>query len=126
VEKKNIALIVVSAVLVIIFIYSLFFSTPTYTVTFNTDGGTRVASQEVKRNKTASKPANPTKEGYKFVSWQIDGVEYDFSYPVTEDMTITATWEEDAEAKTTTTKKSNKKTTTTKKTTKKTTTTTKK
>ena len=118
-KKENIALIVVSVVLVGIFVYSLFFSTPTYTVTFNTDGGSAVASVEVKRNETITKPSNPTKDGYKFVSWQVDGVDYDFSTPVKENMTIKAKWEKEEEEKTTTKKgsKTTKKTTTTSKTT---------
>lgn len=112
-KKGNIALIVVSVLLCIAFIYSLFFSTPTYTVTFNTDGGSKVEAVKVKRNKSIEKPADPTKEGYKFVSWQIADVDYDFSYPVTSDLTITAKWEKEEKKedtkKTTTTKKVSKK-----------------
>ena len=109
-KKENIVLLVVSVVLIVIFIYSLFFSTPTYTVSFNTDGGSSVASVRVKRNKTVSKPKDPTKEGYEFVSWQVAGVDFDFDYPITEDITLTAKWEEKQKPKTTTTtKKSSKK-----------------
>ncbi len=111
-KKGNIALIVVSVILVVIFIYSLFFSTPTYTVTFNTDGGSNVASLKVKRNKTVTKPADPTKEGYKFVSWQLAGADYNFEEPVTDNLTINAKWEKveekKEEEKTTTTKKAKK------------------
>ena len=113
-KKENIALLVVSIVLVAIFVYSLFFSTPTYTVSFNTDGGSNVSSVKVKRNKTVTKPEDPTKEGYKFVSWQISGADYDFSYPITEDLELTAKWEKNEDNKdkkttTTTTKKASKK-----------------
>lgn len=110
-KKENIVLLVVSVVLVVIFVYSLFFSTPTYTVTFNTDGGSKVAEVKVKRNKTVAKPADPTKEGYAFVSWQVAGSDYDFSYPVTEDLTVTAKWEKKEDKKKTTTKKATKKVT---------------
>lgn len=105
-KKENLPLIIVSIVLVALFVYSLFFSTPTYTVTFDTDGGSIVASEKVKRNKTVTKPKDPTKEGYKFVSWQVAGVDYDFDYPITANITITAKWEETNEEskKTTTTK----------------------
>lgn len=113
-KKENLPLIIISIVLVALFIYSLFFSTPTYTVTFDTDGGSIVASEKVKRNKTVTKPKDPTKEGYKFVSWQVAGVDYDFNYPITSNLTITAKWEEE---KTEETKKTitTKKATTTKK-----------
>ena len=111
-KKENIALLVVSVVLVGIFIYSLFFSTPTYTVTFNSDGGSKVEAVKVKRNKTIEAPKAPTKEGYKFVSWQVAGTDFDFSYPITEDLTLTAKWEEDeATKKKTTTTTAKKKTT---------------
>ena len=113
-KNENIAHLVVSVVLVAIFIYSLFFSTPTYTVEFNTDGGNAVSSVRVKKNKTLEKPEDPTKEGYKFVSWTLNGVEYDFTTPITDNIKLTATWEETEETKaktstTTTTKKTTKK-----------------
>ena len=110
-KKENLALAVVSAVLVIIFVYSLFFSTPTYTVTFNSDGGSAVESVRVKKNKTVTKPATPTKKGYKFVSWQVDGTDFDFTAPITTDLKLTAKWE--AEKEESTDKKTTKKTTTT-------------
>jgi len=112
-KKENIALLVVSVVLVAIFVYSLFFSTPTYTVEFNTDGGNNISSVKVKKNKTVEKPADPTKEGYKFVSWQVNGSDYDFSEPVVDNIKLTAKWEENKTEE----KKDDKKTTTTKKTT---------
>ncbi len=117
-KKENIALLVVSVVLVGIFVYSLFFSTPTYTVTFNSDGGSKVEAVKVKRNKTVEAPKAPTKKGYKFVSWQLAGTDFDFTFPITEDLTLTAKWEkeestEDKEdkkdTKTTTTKKASSK-----------------
>ncbi len=116
-KKENIALLVVSVVLVAIFVYSLFFSTPTYTVEFNTDGGNAVSSVRVKKNKTVAKPEDPTKEGYKFVSWELNGVEYDFTKPITENIKLTAKWEkkdskdDKKTTTTTTTKKTAKKTT---------------
>ena len=45
-------------------------------------------------NKTASQPKNPTKSGYKFVEWQLDGSKYDFKTKVTKDITLKAKWEE--------------------------------
>lgn len=67
----------------------------TYTVSFNTDGGTTVASQKVEEGKTATKPANPTKEGYEFIEWQLDGRVYNFSTPVTSDIEIKAYFEKE-------------------------------
>ncbi len=65
----------------------------TYTVTFNSDGGSKVSSATVNENTKVSKPANPTKDKYKFLGWYLDGVEYDFSKAVTKNITLTAKWE---------------------------------
>jgi len=72
--------------------------TPTvqkYTVTFNSNGGSNVASQEVESGKTATKPGNPTRSGYKFVEWQFNGKAYNFSSKVTGNITLTAKWEQE-------------------------------
>ncbi len=66
----------------------------TYTVTFNSNGGSNVATQTVNKGSTATKPANPTRNGYDFKEWQLDGVTYVFSTPVTSNITLTAVWTE--------------------------------
>ena len=40
-----------------------------YTVSFNTDGGTSVASQIIEYNKTVALPTEPTKTGHTFGGW---------------------------------------------------------
>lgn len=64
-----------------------------YQVTFNSNGGSEVLTQEVEEGSKASKPANPIREGYNFISWQLDGVDYDFTKQVTKNITLNATWE---------------------------------
>ena len=64
----------------------------TYTVTFNSALGTNVEAQTVKANETAVKPADPTRDGYVFEYWTLSGAEYDFSTPVTANITLTAKW----------------------------------
>ena len=67
----------------------------TFTVTFNTNGGSEVPAQEVKSGETATEPADPTKDGYNFKGWFTDEAltsEYDFSTPVTSDITLYAKW----------------------------------
>ena len=65
----------------------------TYTVTFNSDGGSAVPSQTVEHGKTAVKPADPTREGsYTFLGWFNGDTSYDFDLPVTADLTLTARW----------------------------------
>ncbi len=121
-QKKNIAILVVTIILTCLFVYSLFFSTPKYNVTFNTDGGTSIEVQKVKKNSTVTKPEDPTKDGYIFKEWQVNGNTFNFDTEITKDTELTAIWEKEETKE----EKTTKKTTTKKTTTKKTTTTTKK
>lgn len=66
----------------------------TFTVTFDSNGGTAVASQTVNEGDAATEPEDPTRDGYEFVAWYLDGEEYDFSTSVTSDITLVAQWEE--------------------------------
>ncbi len=70
---------------------ALFEEVTTFKVTFNSDGGSIVKMQEV--TDKATKPTNPTKKGYKFVEWQLDGQKYDFNSKVTQDIELKAIWE---------------------------------
>ncbi len=63
-----------------------------YTVTFDSNGGTKVEKQEVKENEKVEKPSNPTRKGYKFKGWYLDGKKYDFDTEVTEDIKLKAKW----------------------------------
>lgn len=67
------------------------FSSSIATISFDSDGGTPVAEQKA-LNSPAIKPDDPTKDGYDFVEWLKDGKAYDFSTPVTENITLTARW----------------------------------
>ena len=64
-----------------------------FTVTFESNGGSAIESQNVEENKMATKPVNPTKAGYTFTGWYTDESctqEYDFSTPVKENLTLYA------------------------------------
>jgi uncharacterized repeat protein (TIGR02543 family) len=62
-------------------------------VTFDSAGGSAVDSQYVPRGETAQKPVDPTNGGFKFDGWYLeDGTAYDFSAPVTGDLTLRAQW----------------------------------
>ena len=65
-----------------------------YTITFDSDGGTTISTQEVEEGNKVSQPNNPTKEGYNFIEWQLNGVKYDFESVVNQDITLKAVWEE--------------------------------
>lgn len=70
--------------------------TPTFTVSFNTDGGSAVASQTVASGETATRPANPTKTGEQFVDWYEESTftnVFNFNTPITADKTLYAKFE---------------------------------
>ena len=62
-------------------------------VTFDSAGGSIISAAQVYVGDKVAKPEVPTKVGYNFKTWNLNGVEYDFSEPVYEDMTLVATWE---------------------------------
>ena len=63
------------------------------TVTFNSNGGSSVASQDVEEGKKATKPTDPTNGDKKFLGWYLDGQLYNFDSPVYFDITLEARWE---------------------------------
>ena len=63
------------------------------TVTFNTNGGNAIPSQEVYAGGKAAKPTDPTKSGFAFVNWYSDEeltTLFDFSSAINNDTTIYA------------------------------------
>lgn len=67
-------------------------------VSFNRNGhGTAPASQTVELNGKATKPADPTAEGYVFRGWYTTAActtEFDFNTPIAADTTLYAKWNE--------------------------------
>lgn len=63
-----------------------------HTVSFDSDGGSEVTTQTVLDGAKATEPKNPNKTGVSFDCWKLGGEEYDFSTPVTADITLVASW----------------------------------
>ncbi len=61
-------------------------------VVFDSAGGSAVAAKTVVDGGTVAKPDAPTRKGYDFTGWTLDGRAYDFSTPVTGDIKLVATW----------------------------------
>lgn len=69
-----------------------------HTVHFDYDGGVGSASDlRIADGKTATAPENPTKKGFDFDGWYLGDEKYDFSTPITSDITLTAHWKEASE-----------------------------
>ena len=69
------------------------------TVTFDSDGGSAVAPQQVLQGQKVQRPADPIKEGHTFIGWYnkadlqyINLPEWNFDYPVFENMELVAQW----------------------------------
>ncbi len=79
---------------VILFALCLFSCKPTtFTVTFDANGGSEVEAQAVEECKNATKPENPTKEGYNFLGWFNGNAEFKFDSSIEGDITLKAKWE---------------------------------
>lgn len=77
--------------------YAAFSKTPReYTVSFDSEGGSRVSSQTVPYGSAVSRPADPRRSGYTFAGWYLNGQPYDFSTPVTGNFMIVARWNRNA------------------------------
>lgn len=92
IDKKTIIFIVLVLILLLIILF-LIFGKGSYTITFDTNGGTEITSIEVKNNEIVKLPEPPTKEGYKFVGWtNEEGKVITKGAKVTEDITLKAEW----------------------------------
>ncbi len=63
------------------------------TVTFDSDGGTFVSSVKVNSGDTLPTITNPTRSGYTFVGWTLDGENFDVNTTITQSIVLTAKWE---------------------------------
>ena len=64
-----------------------------FTVSFNSNGGSEVSAQSVQSGAKAIKPADPTRAGYLFNRWTFQGETWSFDdNTVTSDLTLDANW----------------------------------
>ncbi|MFR9503955.1 MAG: InlB B-repeat-containing protein [Rikenellaceae bacterium] len=67
----------------------------TYTVSFETNGGSAITAVKVESGLKISQPADPTKDGETFAGWYSDmelTAEFDFNEAITSDITLYASW----------------------------------
>ena len=62
------------------------------TVTFDSDNGDAILNVPVAYGSSVEQLDNPTRDGYEFTGWTLNGRAYDFSSPVTEDIVLVAKW----------------------------------
>lgn len=65
-----------------------------YVVSFETNGGTAIANQDVPSGGMPIKPNNPEKANHTFDGWYIGETKYEFDTPITGNTVIYARWKE--------------------------------
>lgn len=63
-----------------------------HTITFNSNGGTAVRTLYVVKGTVPTRPANPTRSGYTFAGWYLNGVLYGFNKGLYDNITLVAKW----------------------------------
>ena len=66
-----------------------------YVITFNTDGGSKILNQRLRKNAILAEPEQPTKEGCTFEGWYTDKEctnAYDFETRISKGFTLYAKW----------------------------------
>ena len=63
-----------------------------FEVTFDTSGGTPVATVTVSPDDRVPVPDDPDLAGHDFIGWTLDGRYHDFDTPVTKDIVLKAVW----------------------------------
>ena len=66
-----------------------------YTVTFDLNyTGSTPTTTKVNHGDVVNKPTDPVRDGYTFIRWELNNTEYDFTTPVTSNITLKAIFEE--------------------------------
>ncbi|TQM66093.1 putative repeat protein (TIGR02543 family) [Klugiella xanthotipulae] len=74
-------------------LYAQFVPFPTFTVTFDSAGGSAVAAvADLASGDLVAEPTAPIRDGFTFDGWVRAGEAYDFSTPVTSNITLVAAW----------------------------------
>lgn len=61
-------------------------------VKFDANGGSYVEDQKIYKGEVLELPNSPTKDGYEFICWELNGKQFDVSESITEDITLQAKW----------------------------------
>ncbi len=91
-QKEIFAAIAVILLVVVIVFFLIRGCSHKYTVDFDTNGGSAINSLKIDKNGLITRPADPTKDGYIFVGWYLNGKKFDFNTKVTGDMKLEARW----------------------------------
>ena len=63
------------------------------TVTFDSNGGTKVDTLAIEKGSIINAPEDPTRTGATFKGWTLNNQTFTFEEPITSDITLVASWE---------------------------------
>ena len=92
-EKKRV-IVLLSFIFIFISatVISIIYYSDKYSVLFETGTNDVFLTRYVNKNESISEPLDPTKDGYVFIEWQLNGAKYDFSNKINSDTVLTAKW----------------------------------
>ena len=97
ISVKSLDRIIVACIAVIILVVALEMRNPGFTITFDSKGGTDVASHNQMYGELLEVPESPTREGYRFTGWYTDAACFELweveRDTIETDMTLYAGWE---------------------------------
>lgn len=98
---KNKKVIIISAISIIIcavvatITITMLSKKVEYEVYFDVAGGSKIQAQQVEKNQQVIEPKEPVKVGFEFKGWYVGEEKFDFTKPITQNITLTAKWEAD-------------------------------
>ena len=97
ISVKALDCVIVACIAVILLVVALEMRNPGFTITFDSKGGTDVASQNQMYGELLDVPEPPTREGYEFTGWYTDTACFALwnveERTIETDMTLYAGWE---------------------------------
>lgn len=63
-----------------------------YTITFNSNGGSKIEPIKVLEGSKIDKPVDPVKKQYSFIAWYHDGKKFDFNQEIDKSIVLNAMW----------------------------------
>lgn len=90
--QKRFILIGLAVLLLLFIILFMILYKKQYQVTFNSNGGSQIATIKIKENGKIEQPEDPLKDGYIFAGWYYYDELYDFDTPVVHNITLEARW----------------------------------
>lgn len=92
-DKKRFIVVISFIILFLIaIIISFMYYDDKLSVSFETGTTEEILSKYVSKNSKVEEPITPTKEGYVFVEWQLNGETYNFDNEVKENIILSAKW----------------------------------